>query len=286
MMDYSRHFIPEHFSPLYYTASYAELTDEQRLRYNQFHGCYSNEQIMFLERSVADPVLRALLRSGLGHSMASELNTFLDEERRHTDMLRELNRLALPQFYERSDFYFIRLPQGVEAFLRRTASHPRLLPLFVWLMFLEEERAVFLGREILRKKADLEPRFVATHRAHLADEVEHVEWDREILAWLWPRTAACLRVINARLLAWIIGEFFSAPKRANLRVVEELAKEFPELRARLPEVRGQLVSLSHHEGWNLFLHGEAAIPKTLAGLGECPEFACLSKLIPGYGRRG
>lgn len=283
MMDYSKYFLPEHFSPLYYTASYAALTDQQRLRYNQLHGCYSNEQIMFLERAVAEPVLGALLRSSLGHSMRGELVTFVDEERRHTEMLRDLNRVSLPQFYERSDFYFISLPLGVGAFLRRAASHPRLFPLFVWLMFLEEERAVFLGREILRHKADLEPRFVATHRAHLADEVEHVEWDRAILAWLWPRTAACLRSINARLLSWMIGEFFSAPKRANLRVVEELVREFPELRPCFPEVRGQLLSLRQHEGWNLFLHGRAAIPKTLAGLEPCPEFACLSKVIPGYG---
>jgi hypothetical protein len=279
-VDYSRHFIPEHFSPLFYTPVYAELTEEQRLRYNQLHGCYCNEQIMFLERSVADPVLGALVQSLPADSMNVELRTFIDEERRHTEMLRDLNRRCMPNLYSRSDFYFLTLPPGVEWLLKKIAGHPSLFPLVIWLMFLEEERAVFLGREMMRVKEDLEPHFVSTHRLHLADEIEHVEWDRQILAWLWPETAQALRTANAHLLRWIIGEFFVTPKRANGRVVEELTRHFPALRPRLPEMREQLLSLREHEKWNHFLHSVAVIPKTISDLGKWPEFDCMAGLFP------
>jgi P-aminobenzoate N-oxygenase AurF len=284
-VDYSRHFIPEPSSPLFYTAAYAELTEEQRLRYNQLHGCYCNEQIMFLERSVADPVLEALLQSPLAHAMAVELRTFLDEERQHTDMLRDLNRRCMPQLYSQSDFYFLALPRGVAWLLARVAGQPRFFPLFIWLMFLEEERAVFFGREIIRQKEELEPHFVSTHRLHLADEIEHVKWDQETLTWLWPRTAPALRTMNARLLRWIIGEFFTAPKRANLRVVEELVREFPDLRLRLPEMRNQLVSLRENEQWNRFLHSRTVIPKTISDFARWPEFDCLNDLFPDFTRK-
>lgn len=282
-VDYSRRFIPEHFSPLFYTPAYVELTEAQRLRYNQLHGCYCNEQIMFLERSVADPVLEALGQLRAAESIPVDLRTFLDEERRHTEMLRDLNRRCMPDLYNRSDFYFLKLPPGVESLLKTIAGHPRLFPLVIWLMLLEEERAVFFGREIMRVKVDLEPHFVSTHRIHLADEIEHVEWDREILAYLWPRIAQVLKTVNARLLKWIISEFFITPKRANWRVIEELARNFPSLGRRLPEMRRQLLSLGGNEQWTYSLHSAAVIPKTISALGQWSEFHGLASLLPDLG---
>lgn len=41
-----RPFLPEGLTPLAHTAAYAMLTAQQRLRYNQLHGLYVNEQIL------------------------------------------------------------------------------------------------------------------------------------------------------------------------------------------------------------------------------------------------
>jgi hypothetical protein len=138
---------------------------------------------------------------------------------------------------------------------------------------------VFFGREILRCKEDLEPHFVAVHRAHLADEIGHVQWDEEILDWLWPETAVLLRRANAGLLRWLIGEFFVTPKRSNMRVIEELSREFPELKPQLEKMRGQLLALHDHPGWNLSLHSKVTVPKTIARLQANPEFVSLHEIL-------
>ncbi|MGH7774867.1 MAG: diiron oxygenase [Candidatus Binatia bacterium] len=284
-VDYSKYFVPERFTPLFYTPFYHELTEMQRRRYNQLHGCYCNEQIMFLERSVADPVLVALLRSADGSSMAPQLRTFLEEEERHTRMFGELNRLCLPRLYENREFFFLTVPRRLRAAVSWATRHPLVFPLFVWLMLLEEERAVFLGQQMLRLKEELEPHFVAVHRIHLADEIGHVQWDEEILDWLWPKTAALLRKANAGLLRWVIGEFFVTPKRANVRVLEELARELPELRPRLKEMRREFLALRDNPDWNLSLHSKATVPKTFARLEACPDLACLGEVLSGYGKK-
>jgi hypothetical protein len=274
-VDYSKYFVPECFTPLSYTSIYKDLTEAQRRRYNQLHGCYCNEQIMFLERCIADPVLDTLFRSAGNPTLAQQLKCFLEEEKRHTTMLAELNRLCFPHLYEQGQFYFLTVPPGLQTAVAWAAKHPSIFPLFVWLMLLEEERMVFFGREILQLKVDLEPHFVTVHRAHLADEIGHVQRDEEILDWIWPETARLLRKANATLLRWVVGEFFVTPKRSNVRVIEELTTEFPELTPRLKEIRREFLELRDDPNWNRALHSKATVPKTLARLQACSELACL-----------
>jgi hypothetical protein len=281
-VDYSRHFIPEHFSPLFYTPVYAELTDEQRLRYNQLHGCYCNEQIMFFEKFVAENVLTGLLRTRDAKPLLPQLRVFLEEERRHAQMFYDLNRLCLPRLYEQEEFYFVKIPYGLKVLLAWVTSQPWFFPLFVWLMLLQEELAVFLGREILRLKEEIEPHFVALQRVHLADEIGHVHWDQEILALTWNKATPWLRKLNAAMLRGILREFIITPKRANLRVIEELVREFPELTPRLPEMRRALLALGHDREWSLSLYSRAIVPKTFALFDKWPEFSSLSRVLCGY----
>ena len=60
-VDSGRLFIPEELTPLFHTPSYGELTAAQRLRYNQLHALYFNEQIMFFERALCCRILESLL---------------------------------------------------------------------------------------------------------------------------------------------------------------------------------------------------------------------------------
>ena len=280
--DFSRRFIPEHLTPLFFTPSYETLGEEQRLRYNQLHALYFNEQITFFEQAMARHILSALLHRSECASLQESLESFLDEEMRHTAMFRELNRRCAPEFYGTAEHYFIKPPPGSVAVLRWLASRPWRFPFFIWIMLMQEERAMYYAKQFLRSTEPLEPHFVAVQRKHLADEVDHVRWDEDLLQCLWVPATRAKRRINARLFAWMMGEFFLGPKRAGLNVVRQLAREFPELLPSLPEMRQQLRSLEHNQQFQLALYARSIVPRTFAHFDRWPEFAALGRVFPGY----
>src|SRR5262245_28918045 len=243
-IDRSRHFLPEPLTPLAHTAVYGELTDAQRRRYNQLHAVYINDQIPFFEQTLAASILTAALRDEPPAPLARSLRAFLADEARHGEMFRAFNRAFEPDRYGERDFFFIRISPLATRLLRLAGGYPRTLPLFVWLMLLLGERAVHHAREIIRARATLAPEFVALHRRHLTDEVHHVRWDGELLDRLWPAASPLMRRANGWLFRWLVGEFFNAPKRASLRVVDELVAEHPELGARRGAMRRQLAALA------------------------------------------
>jgi hypothetical protein len=75
-------------------------------------------------------------------------------------------------------------------------------------MLVQEEKALHVSRTYLRDAELLEPHFVAVYRLHAADEAHHVNWDEELIAELWPRVPHWWRQCNARLLDWLLLEFF------------------------------------------------------------------------------
>jgi hypothetical protein len=279
-VDTGKPFMPAELTPLFHTPCYRELTEGQRLRYNQLHALYFNEQIAFFETALGQPVLAALLREPWPEGMAEGLRRFQEEERQHTEMFRRLNRLCAPRLYEDGGPRFVRVPAFWTGVMRWAVSHPLSLPLFLWLMLLQEERSLYYSRAYLRSAEPLEPLFVETHRRHMADEARHVRWDEELLDALWARAHPLLRAFNARLFAWMLEEFFGAPKRAQLSVIEELAREHPELRGRLPEMRRQMLALARDEAYRETLYSREIVPRTFARFDQCPEFRALS--LCGY----
>ena len=271
-VDHAKRFIPEQFTPLSYTQFYPRLSSDQRLRYNQLQSLYFNEQIIFFETAIGGKILEALLRSPLPPHLAQGLRQFLSEERRHTAMFHRLNERCAPQFYSAADFYFIQPPPQWMAVLGWATRRPRLFPMFLWLMLLQEERSLFYSKRFLIERESLDPHFVETHRVHMADEAGHVRWDQELIDALWHRVHPFLRKMNARLLAWMLAEFFSAPKRAQLRVIHQLALEFPALRGDEPEMRRQLLALSNDAAYQNSLYSREIVPRVFARFDECPEF--------------
>jgi hypothetical protein len=283
-IDGSRLFIPEQFTPLYHTGVYAGLDPDQRRRYNQFYALYFNEQIIFFETSLAESVLLPLAESGIAPALASGLREFLDEEQRHTRMFRELNRACAPQWYAARDFYFIRVPAGYRRMLGWVARRVRYFPMILWLMLLQEERSLFYSRAIVRDRDEFEPNFVAVHRAHLQDEVGHVGWDEELLDELWERCRPVIRRMNAELFRWMLGEFFNTPKRGGLRVVTQLAQEFPALAPRGAELCRAVLDLGRSPTYHQSLYSRAIVPRTFARFDRFPEFSSLSRTLYGYQR--
>jgi hypothetical protein len=279
-VDHRKRFIPEEFTPLFHTPAYGVLSEEQRLRYNQLQAIYFSEQIIFFETAIGRPILEALLRASLPLQLSKSLQQFLHEEQQHTEMFRQLNQQCAPQFYRAGHFYFIQPARAWMAALSWATEHPRLFPMFLWLMLLQEERSLFYSRRVIAQREELEPHFVKTHRTHLADEVGHVRWDEELIEALWRRANPVLRKVNAQLFDWMLREFFSAPKRAQLRVVHELTHEFPALSALEPEMQRQLLALSLDRCYQRSLYSREIAPRTFARFDESPEFRSL-KLI-GY----
>ncbi len=57
-IDFTRPFIAEDFTPLFHTPLYAALPPPIRLRYNQLHALYFNEQVAFFEQEMLSPGAR------------------------------------------------------------------------------------------------------------------------------------------------------------------------------------------------------------------------------------
>lgn len=279
-VDFTRRFIAEECTPLFHIPAYGGLPDAARLRYNQLHALYFNEQVAFFEREMLSPALLALQRSALPASLAAGLQIFFEEEQRHTAMFHAVNRLCAPEFYAGSVYRFVRIARPVRAALRGLSRWPRMLPLLVWLALLQEERSLHFSKCCLEQADDLEPHFLAMHRTHLADEVGHVGWDEDLLDWLWPRTSRPLRSINARLLGWMTREFFLLPKRSGLRVVEQLAREFPRLEAAAL-YRG-MRELEANDAYLQTLYSREVTPRSFARFDLHPEFASFAQILPGY----
>lgn len=281
-IDFSRRFIPERLTPLYHTPGYTLLTSQQRLRYNQLHASYFNEQTIFFESAMAQHILRCFVVRKLPGALVEGLRRFVAEEAEHSMMFRVLNHQCLPAVYADGDFHFIRVPLISLAFLRQWVGRAHWFPFFLWILLIQEERALFYAKEFLNEAGDLEPHFVAAQRRHLADEVGHIQWDEELLDWVWPRLGNVWRGVNARLFIWMMGEYFTTPKRSGVHVVAELVKEFPALQPRWRELRHQMLQLSQNREFNLLCYSRAVTPKAFARFDRWPEFRPLGKVLPGY----
>jgi hypothetical protein len=280
-IDHTKYFIPQKFTPLFHTSVYRLLPGAVRLRYNQLHALYFNEQVAFFEQEMLSPALIELTRSSPPANLQAGLRTFFEEEQRHTTMFRALNRRCAPQFYGPADVsYFIRVAPPWRTLLSGLSRRPHVFPLLVWLALLQEERSLYYSKGCLECANDLEPYFVALHRAHLADEVGHIRWDEELLDWLWPRGGRGLRRMNAWLLAWMIREFFLLPKRSGRRVVAQLAREFPQLDAATLQ-RG-MRELDTNAAYLGTLYSREVTPRSFARFDAHPEFALLARTLPGY----
>ncbi len=279
-IDWAKRFLAEEFTPLFHCPEYGALPTHVRLRYNQLHAMYFNEQVTFFEQEMLSPCLLALRKMAVPHPLAEGLRDFFAEEQRHTAMFRALNFQCAPEFYSGGPYYFVRVAYPWRVLLKEMACHPRMFPMLIWLALMQEERSLFYAKGCLAMADGIEPHFLETCRTHLADEVGHVGWDEELLDWLWPQTGRAIRRMNVWLLHWMVGEFFLLPKRSGLRVVHRLGQEFPELDAVALE--RAMERLKGDCGFLQTLYSRKITPRTFARFDADPEFARLGITLPGY----
>jgi hypothetical protein len=281
-VDLSRLFMPERLTALYHTPGYGLLSADQRRRYNQLQACYLHEQIIFFESVMARPILRAFARCPLPGNLAAELGTFMAEEEGHSEMFRALNRRCEPGVYWRGDFSFIRLAAPARIGLALWVRLARHFPFFLWVLLIQEERALFYAREFLRDSSELEPSVVEAQRRHLADEAGHVKWDERLLDWAWPRVGRGWRRVNAQIFGWMMREYFVTPKRSGWRVVCRLIEEYPDLGEHMGRFRAELLALGSHQEYSRLAYSREVTPRAFARFDSWPEFAGLGRGLPCY----
>ena len=282
VIDTSAWFMPQHLTALPFTTEYSALTLRQRLRYNQLHALYLNEQTIFFEQTLT-PVLAYFLKSpSLPPDLRKKVKLFAKDEQRHTAMFRQLNRRAGGSIYRNSDFYFVRVSALAQKILNSIAKRPRLFPFVLWLMHLQEERAMYFGRQFVVCEHPIEVNFLEAQKLHMADEVSHVDCDKALLDWVWPRTNWAVRYLNVRLLGWLMREFFGPPKRAQIHIVSTLADELPETASRLPALKRALLNLAKDERFLQSMYSRENVPEAFARFDRTPELWTLARAMPGY----
>lgn len=266
-------FIPERLTPLVATPSWSKLSPEEQLCYNQLHGLYFHEQIIYFEQEMIVPLLGALRPHVVDRSLQGAIDTFIAEENTHSASFHALLRSLRPDWYGADWRHFIQTSRVSGGLFKFMVVRPHLFPLFIWLVQLLEERTMFASRLYLNEAEAFPPAIVAAQRQHLVDEADHVQWDMALLDQFWTRSPPWLRRINARLLNWIIGEFIAFPRRAALRVIDALAAERPALSVPAAQLKAELRGLADRPDFRHGVFGQDAVPRTWKYAVQAPDLS-------------
>jgi len=291
--DFSRPFVHEEVTQLYYTPSYSRLTRAQRIRYNQLAAVRVNEYIMMLEREFVDPVLKALRVHAAVRASAPlrrVLDGMLAEEARHYDAFAALNRRCLPGEYGTSDWCFMRLRPYEHAALRVMSAGARWLPFAVWIILAMEESSIGLAIAMMRGATGsalgpLDEHFLSVHREHVKDEARHIHIDVHLIRGCLASLPRPWRAVNARLFMSFMRDM-TAP-RANgtgARVMRRLVVEFPELAPLEEQMIRELVALKHDAAFQESLFNRRLTPLAFGLYDEEPAFADLGRVLKAYVR--
>lgn len=264
-------FIPERLTPLSFTPGWAELRAAEQLRYNQLQGLYFHEQIIFFEQAIIVPLLRALQPHVADPGLRAMLDTFIEEENRHSANFHGLLRSLRPEWYAGDWRHFVRLNPLADGVLAAMVRQPRWFPCFIWLVQLLEERTMFASRLYLADEPAFPAEILALQRQHLVDEADHVRWDAALIAQFWSAAPPWLRRVNARLLHWMLGEFIAVPRRAALRVIDALAADQPDLSVPPARLKAELLTLAGRPEFRGAVFGRDAVPRTWKQAAAAPD---------------
>ncbi len=269
--DLNRRFTADSLCPLAHAPLWPTLGERQRRRYNQLVGLYQNELTVMFETGIAATVLPRLIGDhALPAELRSALATFLEDERQHTAAFRALNHAAAPSWYEGGDFHILQLPAALAAGFRQITKRPGKFPFLFWMMLIMEERSLMISRRIAAEE-DVCPRWAAVFRAHLIDEVRHVQTDWHLLDRFWQTRSHLTRQANAWLLRATVLGLFLKPGRANVRLVDLLIADFPDLASRRAELVAAVRKLGGAAGYRTMMYSPESAPITCKLFGELPE---------------
>ena len=268
-------FVPEAFTQLYHTPLYTQLSDVQRLRYNQLYGLRNNELFMLFEKGFTRRVIWRL-RGVCGKTdplLGECLSLMLAEEDDHHRMFLDFNRRLLPAAYRDGHGHFARPGRIEAALLRLLTSRPVRWPFMLWLILLLEEFSTAFSRRLMTeaRTSALCPDYVKLHRLHLLDEARHVALDVALLERFLPTLSPRRQRLNGHIFRRLLNELL-APKRSGIRVLRTLTVEHPELSPLLPRMESAVRDLGHDPGLYSMVSSDETLPLTHALLRRYPAF--------------
>jgi len=284
-IDRSRRFYCETLSPLFYTPSYARLSEPHRRRHTQLMGMLSNELIARLEADVVDRCLTAVERTGdLPPELADAVAGFRADERRHAEAWHRLNALSEPAWYGRAArSTLLGVPPLAGQLAPILARQPWAIAAILWIQLLQEERSIDISRRLLRMPAEaIEPRYAAVYREHLRDEVRHVQLDARLIAHVHARQTPAARRWTAACLRWVVGRFFLRPARSADRLLAILAGEFPELGPMVPTMRRELRAVADDDRYHAMMYSRSSTPTSFGLFDAHPEFHAMRRVLRAY----
>ena len=283
-IDRSRQFFCETLTPLYYAKSYAALAPEHRLRYNQLTGILSNELILRLETQFVDRALAAVTRTvSVNADLLDTVQRFRDDENRHAESWRRLNRLSEPDWYPTDSPRLVRVPALLDRLAQMLVRYPAACPVIFWMQLSQEEHSIEISRRCLRLPAGvLEPRYAAVYGAHLRDEVRHVQVDCHLIERFHAAQSPAARRITADVFRWLLANWFLKPVRSTVRVLKVLTSEYAELRPLLPCMIRELRGLVADEAYQRMMYSRHTTPITFELFDAFHEFHSMRRVLLAY----
>jgi hypothetical protein len=146
-----------------------------------------------------------------------------------------------------------------------------------------EERSLEISRRCLRMSAEqIEPRYLAIYRAHLAHEVRHVQIDWHLIDRFYATRPAALRRVNALLFREAIRRFFLPPTRAASRVVARLVDEHAELMPLRAAMIRQLGDVGRDPAYHKMMYSRESTPITFSLFDRFSEFHAMRGVLHSY----
>jgi len=283
-IDFTKPFYPAHLTSLFHTPSWQNLSPEQQLAYTQHYGLYLNEQTAFFEEQLAEVILPTLQHSpDTPKELAESLHIFQQEEREHTRMFRTLSHKVNPSKFSlnNEDYYFIKVPPMMLKVMRFFSRRPQFFTYWIWLVLLQEERSIATSRACINDET-LEPTFKQAHLIHLKDEANHVQWDLQIVEHLWKPSPNWKKSLNVFLFGQVMKEFFTAPKRAAISLINDLITQFPELESMRSSLEADIKNLKVNDSYHSSLYSRELTPRAFQLFDQLPEFNGLEKTLLAY----
>jgi hypothetical protein len=275
-IDRNRDWAPGRIVTLGFLPSHAKLNPEERRRCNQLYALGICEQIIWLEQNfLVKTLARVLRRADVPPLLRTALEHFIIEEDKHTDMFWRMLERAEPERYRERKFNMYRMPAHLQLAIDALLLKPDTFLAWIWAAIFFEERTVDYCRHYLKSyKEDpnsVDRNFVQVQEFHFKDELRHYQLDQHLLTWLYDPQPAWKKRLCGHMFRFLMRGYVY-PRNTAGRVLEELGKEFPRLRAEIiPSLRRELPGLGRNAEFHRISFSRASVPKTLGLFAEYAE---------------
>jgi hypothetical protein len=128
----------------------------------------------------------------------------------------------------------------------------------------------------------MEPAYAAAYRAHVRDEVRHVQIDRELIERFHAPQPMLMRRATAAMFRSVVSRFFLTPAGSTRRVIRALVAEHPRLEVLLPRIWTELAAVVEDPEYHDMMYSRRTTPITFALFDRFPEFHVMATTLMAY----